>query len=197
MPSSRRAVLEDSDDDDQTKRGRQVAAANLESDVDEDDDDAAAEPTSTQPVVFSSQYPEASQGINPVKANEQSKLFDLSEEKREQAILDLTRTVFFKALAHEAIDRVKCAKEAGVDGKLANAIYEQVNLRLQNAFGFDLQRIPAYMEKIKGLPERYKNRYYLVNTIMDEEGEHHKQIHSVHEQSAKEKALLMVVLAIT
>ena len=165
--------------------------------VDSDDEDVdEGEHGPTPQVAFSSQYPEMSQAIVPPKPSEQTKLLDLTEEKREKAIADLTRAVLFKALAHEAFDRAKCAKDAGVDSRISNALYEQVQLRLQNTFGFEMLKIPVFMENMKGLPEKYKNRYYVVNPLPDQHGENHKRLHSVHPDCAKEKGLLMVVLAL-
>jgi hypothetical protein len=192
----RRSVVADSEDDqsleeEALQRGKRSNAAIDEEDEDDDDDDDDVEMT------FSSQFPDMSQKIVVPKANEQTKLLEMSSDKREAEITKLTRTVLFKALAHEAIDRAKCVKDAEVDSKLSNALYEQVQMRLQNAFGFELKKIPVFMENIKGLQEKYKNRYYLVNTVQDENGLHHKRIYAVHDESARDKGLLMVVLALT
>jgi hypothetical protein len=194
MPLSRRSALEDSDEEDQQVSERPSRKRTVDLDDDHDMDEEA-DPGASQ-VVFSSQFPELSQAINSVKPTEQTKLFGLAEEKRERAIADLSRAVLFRALGMEAIDRVKCAKEAGVDSKLSNAIYEQVQSRLQNIFGFELKRIPAFMEKMKDLPAKYENRYYLVNPLPDQQGENHKRLHSVHDDCAKEKGLLMMVLGL-
>ena len=194
MSSNRRSALDDSDEEDEptsTQSRKRTALA------DSDDEEMhEGEESPTPQVAFSSQYPEMSQAIIPPKPSEQTKLLDLTEEKREKAIMDLSRAVLFKALAHEAFDRAKCAKDAGVDSRLSNATYEQVQLRLQNTFGFEMLKIPAFMENMKGLPEKYKNRYYVVNPLPDQHGDNHKRLHSVHPDCAKEKGLLMVVLAL-
>lgn len=197
MPSSRRSAITESDEDEpvmaeRANRKRSVVAA-VNSD---DEDDGMQDEESADQFIFSSQCPDMSQAINPVKSNELNKFMLLPDEKREKAVADLTRAVLFKALSHEAIDRVKCAKDAGIDGKLANALYEQVQSSLQNIFGFELIRIPAFMENMKCLPEKYKNRYYLINSLPDQHGTNHKRLHSVHDDCAKDKGLLMMVLGL-
>ncbi|GKY97502.1 hypothetical protein MPSEU_000708400 [Mayamaea pseudoterrestris] len=205
----RRNTLEDSEDEDvkpvipvaARKNRKRINERQMDSDDDDDDDQDMTEapddePCSSSQFGLSSQFPEASQAIKAVKSSEQAKLFDLTEEKREQTIADLTRTVLFKALAHESIDRVKCAKEAGVDGTLSSAIYEQAQIRLNNIFGFELKKIPAFMEKMKDLPAKYENRYYLVNPLSDQQGANHKRLLSVHDEVAKLNGLLMIVLSL-
>jgi hypothetical protein len=148
-------------------------------------------------MLFSSQLPEASQSIPAARASDRNNLNKLSETARSKAITDLTRLVLFRGLAGEPIDRTKCVKDAGIsDARVSSAVFEEANLRLQNLFNFELRRMPVWMERIKNLPTKYKDRYYLINSDEDTAGNHCKAIHAVHEQSAVEKGLLMVVLAL-
>ena len=171
--------------------------------VDSDDENVAPSQTQTDDddvkvMMFSSQAPEMSQNIHIARATEKSKFLELNEPVREKHIVDLTRLILGKALAGDSIDRLKCAKEAGVaEAKVSNALFEEVNERLHNCFAFELKRVPAWMEKQKLLPKAYKDRYYLINSINDESGAHSKAIHNVHTSSSVEKGLLMVVLALS
>ena len=133
----------------------------------EDDDDSDEGEVEA---MFSSQAPELSQEILPAKPNEQQNLIKMDEKAREQAIRNLTRLVLFKALAGEPIDRAKCIKEAGISGsnRIASAAFEQANIRLRNQFDFELRRIPKWTERLKNLPAKYKDRYFVVNIL--EEG---------------------------
>lgn len=166
--------------------------------VDEEEDDEEDGPS----CFFHSQAPEMSQDIIEVKTNERNNLMGMSESQREKAISNLTRLVLFMALAGESIDRAKACKEAGIsDARISSAAFDEVKIRLQNCFAFELKRIPPWMEKIKGLPKAAKDRYYVMNTIAVDNGEesgvpdsHSKLLHSVHPQSAVEKGFLMVVL---
>ena len=50
---------------------------------------------------------------------------------------------------------------------------------------------------MKGLPAKYKDRYFVVNAIEDNQsGSHSKAIHSVDESSTIQHGLLMIILAI-
>ena len=176
---------------------RRIADSDNEAAADEEEEED--DPTSC---LFHSQAPEMSQDIIEVKANERNNLMGMSESQREKAIGNLTRLVLFKALAGESIDRAKACKEAGIsDARISSAAFDEVKIRLQNCFAFELKRIPPWMEKIKGLPKAAKDRYYVMNSIAVDTGEeslvpdsHSKLLHSVHPQSAVEKGFLMVVL---
>jgi hypothetical protein len=149
-------------------------------------------------VLFSSQAPEMTQEILPVRTGELNNLNSLPETAREKAISDLTRLALFRGLAGDAIDRTKCIKEAAIaDKRISTAAFEEVNKRLHNIFSFELRRMPLWMEKCKSFPSKFKDRYYLINTISeDTAGLHSKGIHSVHADASIEKGFLMVVLAL-
>ena len=138
-------------------------------DNDDDDDDAG--------MLFSSQIPELSQHIPTARKSEQDKLNSLPEAARDKAITDLTRLVLFKGLLCEPIDRLKCIKEANLPAdRISSAAFTECNRRLQDAFDFELRRMPVWMENT--LPEKYKDRYYLLNNASSEH--HAKDLHSVH-----------------
>jgi len=157
--------------------------------------DSSAPPTT---MLHQSQVLQNTQDIHPVRPSDRNNLNRLSETAREKAITDLTRLILFKSLAGESIDRAKCIKEAGIqEARISSAAFEEANRRLKNTFDFELRRMPAWMELIKNLPAKYKDRYYLINYIPDDAaGKHNKALHSVHEDSAMEKAFLMVVLGL-
>jgi MAGE family len=160
-----------------------------------DSDDEEDEEETAVAMTFSSQAPEMTQEIPQVKEFERAKLMEMSENQREKAITDLTRIVLFNALAGHAIDRTKCIKEAGIsDARISSAAFDEVNIRLSNCFGFEVKRLPAWMENIKGISKTMKERYYVTNALNDADEMHGKALHSVHEQSSIEKGLLMVIL---
>ena len=150
------------------------------------------EDDTTDSPLFSSQAPELTQDINPVKDAERTNLMNLSVTQREKAIHDLSRLILFKALTGDSIDRAKCIKEANIqDAKITTAAFDEANLRLQHCFGFQLRRIPAWMEAYKSISKTLKERYYVMNAVQDDTGHHSRQLHS----GAIEHGLLMLVLA--
>jgi hypothetical protein len=188
--SKRRQQVSDSDDDEKVDR-KPSTRTGTQNDSDDDDDEPE--------VMFSSQIPELSQDILPVKDAERSNLLKMTEVARDRACNDMTRLVLFKALAGEPIHRSHCAQEAGISGdqRVSTAVFEEVSIRLKNAFDFELKRIPSWMEKMKAMPKKYKDRYYLINALEDDAAGHHsKAIHNIHEDSTVEKGLLMVILSL-
>jgi hypothetical protein len=153
-----------------------------------------------QQMMFCSQAPEMMQDILEVKESERSNLMKLSENQRNKLLTDLTRLVLFKGLRNESIDRNQCLKEAGINTKQVNRIssaaFDEVGIRLKNCFGFELRRLPAFYEKYKSVSKKYKDRYFLTNAVPDEDGSHGKAIHTIHEDIAIEKALIILILAL-
>lgn len=144
---------------------------------------------------FSSQAPELTQEILPVRATELSNLKNLNHEAREKVLQDLLRLILFKALAGEPIDRTKVIKEAGIsDARISSAAFDEVNTRLQAIFDFKLVRVPSWMEKIKDLPKKFKDRYYVINQAEDTSGCHSRALHSSCRMGAVGRGFLMVVL---
>jgi hypothetical protein len=199
MPRSRINIAESNDEqgvavfEEDIKPKSRRSSAIVDSDSEDGDDDDAVR-------MFSSQAPEMSQDIRPARDTEKSNLLNLGEEAREKVLTDLLRLCLFKALAGQPINRSDCAKEAGLtDSRISNAAFEEVNIRLRNIFDFELKRIPAWMERMKNIPNRFKDRYYAINVLEDDSdnGAHSKTIHSIHKSAAVEKGLLMVVLALT
>lgn len=167
-----------------------------ESHEDEDDEEGNGFMT------FSSQAPELTQEIRTASAKEKDSLMKLGEEVRENVIGNVARAVLFKAAAGEPIERAQILKDAIPasqnlgDKKFTDAVFEEVNQRLRNIFDFELRRLPAWMEKLKIFPNKYKNRYYLVNDFDDPDGSHSKAIHGIHRSSSIQKGVLMVTLAL-
>lgn len=152
-------------------------------------------------MMFSQMAPEASQPIHPVKQSERTNLDKMRTENKEKVIVALSRLILFKALAGEPLDRLKLFKEANADtgtsDRIATAVFDEAATNLRNVFGFELRRVPKYMEKSKTLPKKFKERLYLINEADEEDSaEHSKAIHSIHSESAIEKGLLMIVLAL-
>ena len=152
--------------------------------------------------MFSQRAPEASQSIAAPRPVEEKHLEAMDASTREKGLTALSRLVLFKALERDPIDRLKCIKEAELDDyKITAAAYEEVESRLQNVFGFTLNRIPKAMEKRdktgKPIKNKFTDRLYVSN-VYDEatEAVHNKMIHSVHTDCAIEKGLLMIVLAL-
>ena len=128
------------------KRSRRIAEPEDEASRNNDDegDEEEEEEDDGPSCMFHSQAPEMSQDIVEVKASERNNLMGLSESQREKAIGNLTRLVLFKALAGESIDRAKACKDAGIsDARISSAAFDEVKIRLQNCFAFELKRTVA------------------------------------------------------
>lgn len=139
--------------------------------------------------------PDLSQHFPVAKSYERSNLESMSEEERKKIIVDTSRLVLFKALAGEPIERLKCVKQVGVNStRVSTAVWEEVNANLSNVFGMELVKPPHFMEK--NLPKKFGDRYFCINGLKDESGEHNKSIHSIHKDASIEKGLLMVILAL-
>jgi hypothetical protein len=179
--------------DSHARSAAKARPANDESDVEDESD--VTHPESN--IMLCSQIPEMSQSIRPARPAEINNFMKLGDEAREKAVMDLSRLVLFKALAGESIDRLKCAKDAGInDARMTSAVFAEVDRRLRNCFGFELKRIPSWMEKVKAMPKTYKDRYFVINSLKsDANGVHSKAILSVHDDLCVENALLLMVLA--
>lgn len=166
-------------------------------DDDDDDDDHDDDDDEEAEFQFTQQAPEMSQPILPVRQSERTNLESMGSTNRQNVIRDLSRNVLFKALAGEPIDRLKCAKDCNLnDQKITSAVYDEAASNLRNVFGFELRRVPKFMEKRKSLPSKYKDRLFVINNVADDDkGTHSKAIHSVHSESAVERGLLMLILA--
>jgi MAGE family len=200
MPRKRRAEVDDDDSQDVENVGRlrtnvQHSDENNFFDEEDDDDDVETMGGTQKVGMFTSQLPEMTQDILQVKESERSNLFLMTENQREKVLCDLSRLVLFKALVGDAIDRTKCIKEAGIssEARISSAAFDEVKVRLNDCFGFEVKRIPLWMEKIKGVSKMQKDRYYVTNGL-EADGSHSKALHAVHEQSSIEKGFLMVVL---
>lgn len=198
MPRKRPAIV-DNDDDSHNAGPLQIANTNRrptdENNFFDDDDDDEVVVGTQKGGMFTSQMPEMTQDIMKAKDSERFNLREMPENQRGKILSDLSRIVLFKALAGDAIDRVKCIKEAGIgsDARVNSAVFDEVKTRLHDCFGFEVKRIPAWMEKVKGISKIQKERYYVTNGL-EADGSHSKAIHVVHEQSSIEKGFLMVVL---
>jgi hypothetical protein len=196
-----RDLNSDDDDDETQKRSRHLSVpVNDENNDNDEEQDEEAE------FQFTQQAPEMSQPILPVRQSERKNLEQMGSSNRVKAITDLSRHILFKALAGEPIDRLKCAKDchnAQQDQKIASAVLDEAASNLRNVFGFELRRVPKFMEKHKSFSTKYKDRLYVINQVADnDDGDgaaafaaHSRAIHSVHPTSAVEKGLLMLILA--
>lgn len=123
----------------------------------------------------------------------------MDETTREKLVTSLSRLILFRALERQPLDRLKLAKDAGIEGsdKISSAAFQIASNRLSNVFGFQLNRLPKYTEKIKPLnANKYKDRYFMLNGVIEgEDGKHSKAIHMTHPDSAIENGLLMLILA--
>lgn len=200
--SSKRRIIatqeEDEADDEETPvpmSRRRIAPPSQDQD---DDDHDEQEVVSSQGFAFSQQVPESSQTVLPERANERRNLEVMDRDAREKALLSLSRLILFKALDHEPIDRLKSIKDAGIAGdKISSAAYQEVASRFKNVFGFELKQTPAFMQKYKSLPPKFKERYYVVNTVEDsDDGSHSRSIHSIHKTSKIEKGVLILTVAL-
>jgi hypothetical protein len=199
MPRKRRAVVDDDDSNEVENVGpnhvRHSDENNFFDDENEDEIGVSTMGGTQKSGLFTSQVPEMTQDIIQVKDFERMNLMGMSENQREKIVCDLSRLVLFKALAGDAIDRTKCIKEAGIssDARISSAAFDEVKARLHNCFGFEVKRIPAWMERVKGISKLQKDRYYVTNGL-ESDGSHSKALHAVHEHSSIEKGFLMVVL---
>ena len=151
-------------------------------------------------VQFSQQAPEQSQPTLPPKPREEMNLSSLNSATQDRIVTDLSRLLLFKALSGETIDRLKTLKlvlgEPYKNERVGSAAFAQAAARLRDVWGFELRRVPRYMEEDKNFPAKFKDRYYVINNVQDDEsGAHSKAIHSVHVDAAVEKGLLMLILA--
>jgi hypothetical protein len=157
-------------------------------------------------IMFSQQAPEASQAPVAAKPADQRNLESMDPATRDKVLSSLSRLVLFRALERESIDRPKICKDAGLDGNISTAAFQEVAKRLRNVFGFELSRIPKYMkvkdcpnkgDNPKGLPTKFKDRHYVLNGVLkNTDGMHSKAIHSMHQDSSIEKGLLILILAL-
>jgi len=160
-----------------------------------DDDDDSNDDSEQQPM-FSQQLPEASQSVLPERPGERKKMNELDIETQEKYLSYISRLILFRAFEREPIDRLKVTKEAGISGtnRIGSVAFQEASRRLRNVFGFELNRIPKYMENMKGMPPKFKDRYYLLNAVIDtQQGTHSRAIHSVHEGSSVEKGFILLV----
>lgn len=160
--------------------------------VDLDDND-------NEDYMFSQQIPEASQGVPVERPSERRKLEEMDKVARDKAVTSISRLILFKALEREPIDRLKIIKEAGLNSvHVTGALFKEAADRLQNVFGFELKRIPKYMEnRKKSVPKKYADRYYVQNSVEDtQDGAHSMAIHSVHLGPSIEKGFVLLVNAL-
>jgi MAGE family len=121
---------------------------------------------------------------------------NLDAEAREKVVTSLSRIMLFKALEREPIDRLKVLKDAGITSKdkIASAAFQEASERLLNVFGFEVSKMPKYMENWKGIPSKYKDRFFVANRVKDsDQGTHSRSIHSVHAPSSVERGFILLV----
>ena len=156
---------------------------------------------SSSSFTFSQQLPETSQKMPDVKPRERNILEELDSATQDRMITDLSRTLLFKALNGDPIDRSKLAREAwgenfSSDRGAFNAALKEAADRMQTVWGFRVRKIPKYMDEMKNLPRKYRDRLYVINQMKEsEEGNHSKALHGYHVDCKIEKGLLMLILA--
>ena len=95
----------------------------------------------------------------------------------------LSRHILFQAFAGEPLDRLKLTKEAWVGQKnlknnISNVVLSEACKRIKDVWGVDVRRIPQFMESIKSLPNKYKERLFVVNDVKDDDrGSHSRVLH--------------------
>lgn len=192
-------------------RGRRSSRGDEEHVVNQQEEESEEEEEEEEEEVemmFSQMAPEASQPIHPVKLSERNNLENLGTDNKEKIIVALSRLILFKALEGEPIDRLATFKEANADSttsdRIVSAVFDEAARNLSNVFGFELRRVPKYLEESKTLPKKFKDRMYVINDVDGDEDDqettdlaaHSKAIHSVHDDSSIEKGLLMICLAL-
>jgi hypothetical protein len=149
--------------------------------------------------IFSQIEPEPSQAPPPPKQSETVKLRHLDKSTQSQIISAVARFVLFQGLSGQPIDKSKL-KDAVPDNtkdlRVANAALDEARARL-NIVGFDLKRAPDSILKKKGMPAKFKDRYYVVNIVKDDdEGSHRRELQGQNVDNSSEKGLLMIVLGL-
>ena len=181
-------------------RGKRTTSSNGGALIFPDADEAVGEDSARPQTQFSfSQIdPDQSQFLEAARDSELRKLDSLNPTARNRAVTTLSRTLLFRALGGDVIDRAKIVAEAlGDDMKkerVQTAVLGEAERRLRDVFGFSVRRVPARMEG--ELPSRFGNRLYLINDVADDEdGTHSLNIQSSHLESSVERGVLMLVLA--
>lgn len=153
-------------------------------------------------VQFSQQIPDTNteQPAANIRESERAHFSELLKPQQQKLISLLSRHILFKAFAGEPLDRVKLTKEAWegqkLDCRVSNVALAEACQRIKDVWGVEVRRIPQFMESIKSLPNKYKDRLYVVNNVRDDDrGSHSKVLHGVHLDEAVEKGLLMLVLS--
>jgi len=171
----------------------------------------------THTMNFSQMEPEYSTAPPPPKPTEWSTFENLNEAMREKAVKSLSRLILFKCMnSGMFIERKKCIDEispefavslggSGKDGngdakaaatkllKFSRVLFSEAEKRIKATFGFELASVPSFYEGT--LPEKYKERYYVINKVHDVDGTHGKIIHGSKPEFSERKGLLMVILA--
>mmetsp|Transcript_60488 Transcript_60488/g.148407 ORF Transcript_60488/g.148407 Transcript_60488/m.148407 type:complete len:358 (-) Transcript_60488:159-1232(-) len=186
------------DDDDDDEQGGDDGVDLLDQDDDDDDDDQYGSGGGGFNL-SQSFVPEPSQSVKEVKPKERENLKNLKKEDRDRKLSSLSRLILFKALEREPIERLKALKDSGIDPKdyMSGAALEEAGERLRVVFGFELNRIPTWMERQKDLPSKFKDRHYVLNSCMDTPtGDLSRAIHSAHVGPSIERGFLLVVLGL-
>lgn len=216
-PTSRRSSRsrritkdEEEDDDDDDEVGIPMSMENtLDVEEDEDDEDNESEEGRSSPpqTQFSQAFSqvetiELTQTLPATRNTDHAKFSNLDQHTREKALTNLSRVLLFKALSGaQTIDRLKCIDEALDDPEsslhelcrgLGNVLFQLATDRLKNVFGFDVRPPPMFFQDMLST-NKWKDRYYVVNSIRDEDGLHARSLHD--NDKSMEKGLLMVILA--
>lgn len=172
---------------------------------DDNDDNVflgVSENQSQYPVQFSQQIPDTTteQPAANIRESERTNFSKIPGHTQEKLISLLSRHILFQAFSGEPLDRLKLFKEAwgqiSTKDRVSNLVLSEACRRIKDVWGVEVRRIPQFMESIKSLPNKYKERLYVVNDVKDDDrGSHSRVLHGVHIDDAVEKGLLMLVLA--
>eukprot|EP00339_Tiarina_fusa_P027181 CAMPEP_0117085592 /NCGR_PEP_ID=MMETSP0472-20121206/60149_1 /TAXON_ID=693140 ORGANISM="Tiarina fusus, Strain LIS" /NCGR_SAMPLE_ID=MMETSP0472 /ASSEMBLY_ACC=CAM_ASM_000603 /LENGTH=322 /DNA_ID=CAMNT_0004814869 /DNA_START=81 /DNA_END=1045 /DNA_ORIENTATION=- len=193
--SSKRRANSQLEEEEERPRSRRSTQSSQE-----EEDDNAEEDVGGDQFMFSQQVPEMSQNVAPERPSDRRNVDGMDPAAREKALTSVSRLILMKALERQTIDRLKIPKEASIaDYRISSVAFQEATDRLHNVFGFELKRIPKYLEEQKSTPKRFKDRHYVVNGASKDNDHgcaHSKAIHSAHQDAAMEKGFLMLTLAL-
>ena len=97
----------------------------------------------------------------------------------------LSRHILFQAFTGEPLDRLKLTKEAWLGQNkqtlpknISNVVLSEACKRIKDVWGVEVRKIPKFMECMKSLPSKYKERLFVVNDVKDDDrGSHSKLLH--------------------
>jgi len=153
---------------------------------------------------FSQQVPDepTEEPAVDVRDREENIFKQIAPVTQDKMVTLLARYILFQALSGGTLVKGKAVKEAwagqdfALDGRVSNLVLKKACTRIKDVWGVEVRHVPEFMRNNKSLPNKYKDRLYIVNCVKDDErGSHSKKLHGVHMSQGIEKGLLMLVLA--